>query len=143
MPYVLDTNIFNWLIDGRIQPADLPVDGDYVATHVQIDELNKTGDADRRAMLFLKFAEIRPKVVPTESTVWDVSRWDQAKWGNGDVYQRLKAELDILNKAKPNNIFDALIAEVAIVNGYTLLTADSDLAKTVDRHGCAVRLYES
>lgn len=141
MSYVLDTNIFNWLIDGRIQPVDLPADGDYVATHVQVDELNKTGNADRRAMLFLKFAEIRPKVVPTESMVWDVSRWDHAKWGDGETYDKLKTDLDALNKSRPNNILDALIAEVAIVNAHTLLTADSDLAKVAEKYGCKVRLY--
>lgn len=142
MAYVLDTNIFNWLVDGRIQPGDLPGDADFVATHLQIDELNKTGDAERRALLLLKFAKVRPKMVPTESMVWDTSRWDHAKWGDGKTYEKLKTDLDLRNKSRRNNVLDALIAEVALVNGDTLLTADSDLAAVAAAHGCKVRLYE-
>lgn len=36
---------------------------------------------------------------------------------------------------------DALIAEVAIVNSHTLLTADRALAKATDEHGGMVRLF--
>ena len=40
-----------------------------------------------------------------------------------------------MNKSKPNNLQDVLIAEVAIVNGFTLLTADGDLSEVVKHHG--------
>lgn len=65
MPYVVDTSIFNWLADGRIDPEALPADDDYVATAVQVDEINRTSDPGRRAMLFLKFAHMRPQMVGT------------------------------------------------------------------------------
>jgi predicted nucleic acid-binding protein len=45
------------------------------------------------------------------------------------------------NKGKLNNSHDALIAEVAIENGRVLLTADGDLAKIAEQHGCEVRHY--
>ncbi|MCK9201350.1 MAG: hypothetical protein M0P59_07205 [Gallionella sp.] len=143
MSYVVDTNIFNKLVDGIFRIENLPSDGPYLATHVQIDELNNTKDAERRARLFLMFAEVRPQVVPTESFVWDVSRWDHGKWSDGVLYEKLKQDLDDLNKSKANNARDILIAEVAIANEYTLLTADRDLATVVKEHGGKVIYYET
>jgi len=143
MPYVVDTNIFNKLVDGAILAKDLPSDDSYIATHVQIDEINNTKDSERRAVLFLVFAEVRPRIVPTESFVFDVSRWDQGKWSDGVLFEKLKKALDTLNKSKSNNAKDILIAEVAIVNGYTLLTADRDLAKVVQNHGGQVVYFDT
>jgi hypothetical protein len=143
MSYVVDTNIFNKLVDGVICAEDLPSDGPYISTHVQIDEINNTKDSERRARLFLMFAEVRPQVVPTESFVWDVSRWDQGKWSDGVLFEKLKQDLDALNKSKANNARDVLIAEVAIVNGFTLLTADSDLSVVVKNHGGQVAFFKT
>jgi len=56
MKYVVDTSIINRLVDKMIPPEDLPNDGDFIATHVQIDELNKTKDEERRARLLIKFS---------------------------------------------------------------------------------------
>ena len=135
MSYVVDTNIFNKLVDGTINVADLPSDDAFVATHVQIDEINNTNDSERRARLFLMFAEVRPEIVPTESFVLDVSRLDHGKLSDGVLFDKLKQELDALNKSKSNNAQDVLIAEVAIVNGFTLLTSDWHLAEVVEKQG--------
>ena len=74
-------------------------------------------------------------MVPTSSAVWDVSRWDQAKWGADDnVYSALKADLDRI-KNKPNNVHDALIAETSIKGRYVLVTDDTDLAAVTKKYG--------
>lgn len=143
MKYVVDTNIFNRLVDGLLSTGDLPGDGEFIATHVQVDELNKTSDPERRAQLFLKFATVVDAVVPTESTVLGVSRLDYSKLSDGTRYDNLKADLDSLNRGKANNPHDALIAEVAIVNGCTLLTADYHLTEVAKRHGCTVRYFST
>ncbi len=135
MKYVVDTCIINKLIDGEINVVDLPSIGSFVASHIQIDEINKTQDSERRAQLFLKFSEVSPKIIPTESGVWGVSRWGQAKFSDGVKLNELKQYLNSLNNSKPNNINDALIAETAIVNGYTLLTSDRHLAEVVEMLG--------
>lgn len=135
MSYVVDTNIFNNLVDGTINVADLPSDSPFVATHIQIDEINNTKDSERRARLFLMFAEVRPEIVPTESFVLDVSRLDYGKLSDDVLFDKLKQELDALNKSKSNNVQDVLIAEVAIVNGFTLLTSDRHLAEVVEKQG--------
>jgi predicted nucleic acid-binding protein len=126
-------------VDGAVRLEDLPNDGDFVATHVQIDELNKTKDEERRARLLLKFATLRPEVAPTESFVIGTSRIGFGKLGSG-VYDSLKDALDA-RKPKPNNIQDALIAEVATQNGYVLITGDADLAQVAEDHGCKVLHY--
>lgn len=141
MKCVVDTNIFNRLIDGSLSAEDIPADAELIATHVQIDELNKTRDDDRRARLFLKFATIVDCIVPTESTILGVSRVDDSRISDGGLYARIKADLDSRNTGKANNKQDALIAEVAIANSYTLLTADHDLSDVAQKHGCTVRRF--
>lgn len=138
MKYVVDTNIFNKLLDGSLLIDQLPSNGQMVATHIQIDELNNTNNRERRAKLFLKFAEIAPEILPTESIVLDVSRFDQAKWSDGEIFQALKVDLDTMNRGKLNNTQDALIAEVAIVNCFTLLTSDFQLSEVARKHGANV-----
>lgn len=139
--YVVDTNIINWLVDGRIELSDLPSDGDLVATHVQRDELEKTKNEQRRAQLLAKFGHTVDLEVPTESVVVGISRIGLAKVSDGRLYYSLRDTLATRNKGKPNNSHDALIAEVAIENGWILLTADGDLAKVSEQHGCRVRHY--
>ena len=143
MLYVVDTNIFNKLVDGTVDINNLPSKGQFIATHIQIDEINNTKDAERRARLFLMFAEMRPEIVPTESFVWDVSRWDQGKLSDGVLFEKLKQALDALNMSNSNNAQDVLIAEVAIVNGFTLLTSDLHLAQVVVGQGGKVAHFQT
>jgi len=139
MKYVVDTNIINWLVDAKIDRAALPSDGPFVATHIQIDELNRTSNEERRARLFLVLASTIPELVPTESAVLDVSRFDHCKLGDGVIYTAIKNALDVRNGGRRANIHDALIAEVAIKNGHTLLTADTELAEVAREHCGNVR----
>jgi hypothetical protein len=112
----------------------LPSDGGFAITHIQVDEINKTKDEERRARLLLMQASLHCELLPTQTVVLDVSRIDHAKLGDGKLFTSLKAELDILNRNKNNNVRDALIAEVAIANGYTLLTADGDLRLATEKY---------
>ena len=139
--YVVDTNIINWLVDGRLGPNDLPSDGEYVATHVQRDELAKTKDEQRRTRLLTRFQTTIDREVPTESLVVGISRIGLAKISDGKLYYSLRNALAARNKGKLNNSHDALIAEVAIENGWTLLTADSDLSAVASDNGCKVQHF--
>jgi predicted nucleic acid-binding protein len=125
--YVVDTSLINKLVDGAIAAEELPNDGVFVATHVQIDEINRTKNPERRTKLLEKFSETIGEVLPTESFILDVSRLDEARLSDGVAYESIMEKLDARNKRKPNNSEDALIAEVAMKNGYVLLTADFDL----------------
>jgi predicted nucleic acid-binding protein len=139
--YVVDTNIINWLVDGRLQANELPSDGDFIATHVQRDELAKTKDDQRRMQLLAKFGSTIRREVPTESVVAGISRVGLAKVSDGQLYYSLRNALAVRNKGKLNNSEDALIAEVAIENSWVLLTADGDLAEVAEQHGCKVQHY--
>jgi predicted nucleic acid-binding protein len=125
--YVVDTSLINKLVDGTVGADELPNDGVFVTTHVQIDEINRTKNPERRTKLLEKFSETIDEVLPTESFVLGVSRLDEARLGDGTAYESIMKTLDARNKRKPNNSEDALIAEVAMKNGYVLLTADFDL----------------
>jgi predicted nucleic acid-binding protein len=139
--YVVDTNIVNWLVDGRIKPGDLPTGAEFLATHVQRDELAKTKDEQRCTQLLATFRKTINREVPTESMVAGISVVGLAKVSDGKLYYSLKAALDDLNKGKRNNGYDALIGEVAIQQGWMLLTADRDLAAVASGHGCKVQLF--
>jgi predicted nucleic acid-binding protein len=142
MKYVIDTNIINWLIDDRIDRTRLPADGEFVATHIQIDEINRTSDADRRARLILALTSTIRELLPTETTILEVSRLDWCKLGDGVLYTSVKNELDAENGGRRGNIQDALIAEVAVMNGFTLLTADTDLAEVTKHHNGMVHTLQ-
>ncbi|HEU4343106.1 MAG TPA: hypothetical protein VFU31_16255 [Candidatus Binatia bacterium] len=127
MKYVVDTSLINKLVDGSVHADELPKDGSFVASHIQIDELNRTKNSKRRSELLQKFSEAIDEVVPTESFVLGTSRLGEGKLGDGVSYGSIKTELDSLNGGKTNNSEDALIAEIAMKNGYVLLTADFHL----------------
>jgi len=139
--YVVDTNVFNKLLDGKLELTSLPSDGEFVATHIQVDEINNTSNPERRSRLQSQFASVAPTMEPTESMVLDVSRWDSCKWGDGVTLSVIKSDLDALNGSKANNIHDALIAEVALKNGFVLLTCDRDLDEVARKHGVKVHHY--
>lgn len=132
--YVVDTCIFNWLADSMINKEALPSDGGFAITHIQVDEINETKDKERRARLSLMQTSLHCELLPTQSFVFDISRFDHARLGDGKLLSSLKTELDLLNGNKGNNVRDALIAEAAIANGYTLLTADGDLKVATEKH---------
>ena len=143
MNYVVDTSFVNKIVDGLASLDQLPQDGKLLASHIQIDEINKTRSEERRARLFLQFAKMNIQIVPTESFVIGTSRLGGARLSDGDLFTTILGELDRVNGSKSNNSMDALIAEAAIKNDYALLTADYHLAKIVEKLGGKVRYWES
>ena len=134
--YLLDTNIFNQLVDARISIAELPNDGPFLATYLQIQELGNTKSQDRREVLLSKFQEVNPQTVPVETSVWGITPYGEGQYGgDSDIFNSLLAEHNAKSNAKKSNLADVLIAEVAIVNGHTLITADQDLADLMESSG--------
>jgi hypothetical protein len=132
--YVVETSLINQLVDGSVHADEFPKDGTFVASHIQFDELSRTTNEKRRAELLKKFAEIIEVELPTDTIVLDASRLDKSNFGDEVSYELLKAELDSRNGCKPNNVQDALIAEMAMRKGYVLLTADYDLWQVACAH---------
>ena len=164
--YMFDTNVFNYILDGKVDVVQLIGKARFFATHVQLDEIKNTRNLERREQLLKVFEDVMDTkvateslvlgvsrlgeaklsgepIVPTESAVWDISKWNQAKWSSEDgYYEPLKRRLDQLNGSKFNNIHDALIAETSIKNGFTLVTHDNDLFKVVTQFGGACANFQ-
>lgn len=134
--YMFDINIFNRLLDGSVD-LNIFVDKICYATHIQIDEIRATENAERRSKLEKIFSRVVIEELPTQSFILDVSRLDKAYLGNGEKHAQLLESLNRRNKAKSNNVQDALIAETALIRGLTVVTEDHDLHEVITELGGA------
>lgn len=135
MKVMFDTNVFNHILDGQIPLEHINSEWEPVITHIQQDEINATANDVRRAALNTKVADIVRRRVPTETMVWNVSRWGEANWpGRESRYGEILALLDS-KRPRPNNIQDAIIADTCFYNDFLLVTNDSDLEECVKKLG--------
>lgn len=132
--FMFDTNIFNKILDGRIDASKFKKKA-CKATHIQFDEIRVTKNENRRVQLIGVFSEIITMQLPTESFVLGVSRLGMAKVSDGDLYNKLLVRLNSLNNSKLNNTQDVLIAETAINNNFILVTDDRNLAQVMTECG--------
>jgi predicted nucleic acid-binding protein len=142
--YMLDTNIFNRIADGLLS-VDVFTTKKLFATHVQFDEVENNKNAERRTQLIKAFAEVAAQKMPTSSAAFDVSRWDECGWSDGDLFEKMLVSLkdcDEKNNCKKdikNQLRDILIAETAIKNSLLLITDDKCLQRVARHFGCSVR----
>jgi predicted nucleic acid-binding protein len=138
--YMLDTNVFNGVLDGKALPASF-ANQRLLVTGIQADELRATEKPERRASLLALYEEIRVTSLPASSFAFDIegAGFDQAYWNDGGGnFQKMLARLRQLepkNKRAQNQIRDILIAETAIKNGATLVSGDSNLRQVVSEFG--------
>jgi predicted nucleic acid-binding protein len=137
--YMLDTNVFNDLLDQKISPL-LFTGYRVIATGIQLDELKATERDERRTSLINVFNDVAPVPTPASSFCFDIegAGLDQAYWNDGtgrfeEMLASLRA-IDGKDKGK-NQSRDILIAETAIKNGATLVTRDSNLRNVVAEFG--------
>ena len=123
MNIILDSNVFDDLVNGKLD-LKIIVNRNVYITHIQIDELNKCPDEEKRAKLFNSLLEIKSEKIPTESNIIGTSRIGSAKIGDGNL-------IDKLIKDNYKNTNDALIGETAIKNKMTLITNDHKLKNRV------------
>jgi predicted nucleic acid-binding protein len=138
--YILDTTVFNAVLDGKALPASL-TNRRLLVTGIQANELRATGKAERRAALLAVYEEIDPTSVPASSFAFDIegAGFDQAYWNDGSGnFEKMLArlqQLDTKDKSANNQVRDILIAETAIKNGATLVSGDSNLRQVVSEFG--------
>lgn len=112
MKYMLDTNIFNRILDEKLQIHELPNADGFVVTHVQFRELEATSNPVRREQLLQKFHVISPERVLAESFCLDVAGagLDEAKLSgdDGKLLKSLEKSLDLLNKKNEKRILKML-----------------------------------
>ena len=142
MKYMLDTNIFNRVLDGKFCLSRFPKGSSFIATKIQFEELKRTPDATRKERLLGTFEEVNPVIVPPPFAC-DIAGAgpDEGCSTHGDAWHRLYAALEAI-KPKMNNCHDALIAEAALLHGCGLATADANLAKVAGEYGLPVFLVK-
>lgn len=129
--FMLDTNIFNRILDGQI---DFQASNNVTlyVTHIQFDEINNTKDTVRKNGLLAVFKDVEQEKIPTESSLWGISKWDECKWDKeNSLRDAIKTKLD-KRKKKENNSQDSLIAITAIRRHLILVTNDRNLRETVN-----------
>lgn len=143
-PYMLDTNVFNDVLDGKISPMAITKHR-LLVIGVQAAELCATRNSERRADLLAVFEKINPSTEPASSFAWSIegAGWKQAYWNDGSGnFQRMLTRLRQLdsenrnkNRGDFNKIRDILIAETAIKHRAVLVSRDANLRQVVSEFG--------
>lgn len=126
---IFDSNIYDLVADGSLDInifSDKKENFEFYITHIQIDEINKCPDEDKRARLFLFMTKVSPIVIPTESIILGTSRFGEAKFGDGKIIEEIRKE-------NIRHTEDALIGEVAIKQNIILVSEDIRLCKKVNQ----------
>ncbi|WP_056670468.1 hypothetical protein [Rhizobacter sp. Root1221] len=148
--YLLDTCIFNWVKDGKIDLEELPKDGLLAVTSVQLFEIDRCTEP-RRTELRAALNELAPEHnAPMRSLRADISRADVDLVGLSlhpdSVYERVKFLL-IQKDPKPGKLasheLDAEIASSAAAVDARLLTCDANLHAAMMEAGLESRLLRN
>lgn len=124
--FMFDTTVFNDILSKKINMEKFPEKFHYFVTHIQWDELNRTSDLEVKENLLKIFELIEIQEIPTESTSFDISKFNKAKFGNGKTFEELR-------RGKLKHTQDALIAETAMKNNLILVTNDKELLRKVKK----------
>jgi len=105
----------------------LEKDYEYFITSIQIEEICRIPDEEKRISIMLHISSMRPKIISTHSFVLGYARLGYARFGDSILYKQL------LNSNK-SNVKDAIIAETAIKEDCTLVTEDKDFIKIMKKN---------
>jgi rRNA-processing protein FCF1 len=129
MKVMLDSNIFDRIVttqglvdDLILLAADEKID--IVTTHVQEDELNRIPDTEKRNAVM----QVPRQVIKTGGAIYGVSKYGQAKYGDGSVQGYSHRDV---HKGNPKHAEDALISLTALKQVDVFVTEDKTLRKKV------------
>jgi len=134
---LIDNNIINKLLE-NIELFKKKRDRiSYCVSAQIVEELANIPDSKKedRIKLFISLAQIEAQFLLDSVMIWDISRFDLSKYGDGIVYNK------ILKESK-NNIRDAIIADTAVSNDCILLTNDVDLYSRMKNFGYDVLNFD-
>lgn len=134
MPYIVDSDIIERLVDGTINIEDLPSDLPFIASYTHLQKIRKIVDDRRRAELLLRFSALEPKFEPAGPLDMNAPHWEQFKLRDGALLQKLKRDVEAI-RGSEISLRRLLLAETAIEHKLTLLTYDDCLANVVQTHG--------
>jgi predicted nucleic acid-binding protein len=139
MSFMLDTNIFNAVLDGRVSIASI-AHHRLLTTGVQAGELRATKDPSRRAGLLGISKQVNVSSLPTSTFAFDIdgAGAGEAHWNDGSGrFEKMLARLNEFERKKDelNPQRDILIAETALKNGAILVSDDRRLRKVFAEFG--------
>jgi len=130
--FLFDTNALNQIVKEGIETDALNPSHEYFITSLQKDELASTRNKEVKEKLLhgLKTMEINIPIKNTslETAIWDKFYWGEMYWGQeGGHYDRLLRKLNECPRKRNDrgNVTDALLIEVCIIQGHTLVSNDS------------------
>ena len=136
-----DTTFFNRILDEKTVIDTLPKNVRYYIHHIQEDEIKNTPDETRMLQLLERFEVVEQEEILTESTGWNVSKWEKAKITRDNLAERLLERIQEMDKKKKkkkkieNQTRDALIADTCIKRNITLITEDGTLLEVMKEFG--------
>lgn len=121
--YMLDSNIYDYLLDNQVDIEKIKVLGDYYSTNVQFSEIRNIRNEKRKEDLLKIYEQLEPKKILLRSGIWiDDLRWDDDQPWVDDIQEEAKNLLGNSKVKKPWK--DALIGEIAKVEKITLVSND-------------------
>ena len=102
-----------------------------------LEELASMPDEKKelRILNLITYAVLRPIMVISSVSIFDHSRFDLCRFGEGEVYSK------ILN-GSGSNINDAIIADTSVTEGCTLVTNDVRLFKKMRSNDYSAMLFD-
>ncbi|HEC90032.1 MAG TPA: hypothetical protein ENI55_00040 [Alphaproteobacteria bacterium] len=95
--YMLDTNVFNHVVEGKILLEKL-IGRDLYATHAQIDEIEKA-PSEKRADLLALFKLLGTQTIPTSTSHWGIAKWSLGNWSSKpELYESLLERIKELGR---------------------------------------------
>lgn len=138
--FMFDTNIFDSVLDEKVDINKFPNNYEFFVTHIQKDEIeaiDKPEKQDKKKKLLGLFKELNQEKMSTESAVWGVSKWGESKWTSENNL------IEELRKGNLKHTEDALIGETAIKNNLILVTNNTnDLLRRVKALGGKAITFE-
>ena len=140
MKIMLDSSIFDRIVTttkGLIDDLILLTTDekiDIVTTHVQEDELNRIHDAQKRNAVM----QVPRQVIKTGGAIYGVSKYGQAKYGDGGVQGYGHQDV---HKGNPKHAEDALISITALKQMDVFVTEDKTLYNKVTRMSTSLKVW--
>ncbi|RYZ92570.1 MAG: hypothetical protein EOP06_03905 [Proteobacteria bacterium] len=137
MKLMLDSHLFDRLLEGRISIEDIRSAGTPFVTHVQMRELKAIPEAkrDKREKLLALVKEVTASEVPTPFILGETPLGSGYLGAAMPMFEEMYSELTRVS-GKKNDIRDCMIADAAFAIGAVLITDDADLRAVVVKFGC-------
>lgn len=138
--FMLDTSTINWILDQKVSAGDWTLRRPVFVTDVQLLELMQTPLPERRESLMGVLSILRPSVIRPDALA--PMAYDFGLGLEEETYRSLGRQAPLMAAALggrfERNFRDALIAEAALANALTLVTAYAKLARMARSFGIGV-----